>query len=541
MAELFIHRGKTPLLRLPIDRDRLLLGSGSDCHLVLPREAAPRQQAELRFGDEGWSLHNLTPEGTRLDARTVQESAPLTDGAVIGLASDWTVVFRLGEATSPGETRRRAGSGKTRALPDPLPRSQAGELVLRWRRGDESGSRPLGEGPLTLGSDEGNDLVLPDPFASAFHARLLCREGGWWLEDLDSTNGTTVGGLPVERIGLEPGAVVRIGETELFLERPEDRALAGRWGILTRHPALEQVLDQVERVAASEATVTIFGESGSGKELIARAVHLASPRGEGPYIPVNCAAISKELIESELFGHEKGSFTGAHHHRRGAFEEAIGGTLFLDEVGELPLDLQAKLLRALELKEIRRVGSSKPIEVDVRIVAATNRNLQQEVEAGRFREDLFYRLFVVPLTLPPLRQRPEDIELLARYFLLKAAPVAPAPELSAGALALLHGHPWPGNVRELKNTLERALLLREGVDIEPGDITFAAASSPTLAPDAISVTNKTLAEIEREAIRVVLEAMGGNRRKTAKVLGMARSTLQVRLKEMGLVGIEGED
>lgn len=533
MAELFIHRGKTPLLRLPVDRDRLRLGSHAACHLVLPREAAAERQAELVFTEAGWRLKNLCPGGTRLDARTVQEEAPLTDGAVITLGAEWMAVFRASGATSPGETRRRAAAGHTLAAEPPARAAAAPRHLLRWENERGRGELPL-TGPLTVGSDEGNDVALDDPFCSAFHARLTPRDGEVWLEDLGSTNGTFVRGAPVHSLALPADLPFRIGQTRLVLTAP--RAESGRpWGIVTTSPSLQRVLDQIERVARSDATVTVFGESGTGKELIARALHQASPRRQGPFIPVNCAAISKELIESELFGHEKGAFTGATAPRRGAFEEAIGGTLFLDEVGELPLDLQAKLLRALELKEIRRVGSSRPVEIDVRIVAATNRNLQQEMAAGRFREDLFYRLFVVPLTLPPLRQRPEDLPLLAEHFVRSASLLDPPPVISPGALEVLAAHTWPGNVRELKNTLERALLLGGGERIEADDVTFPSMAPPVLEGETICVRGKTLDEIEREAIHIALRIHGGNRRKTAAALGMARSTLQLRLKEMGIV------
>ncbi len=263
--------------------------------------------------------------------------------------------------------------------------------------------------------------------------------------DQHSTNGTWVGNARVFEAEVPLFTTVRVGETELTLE-PQGGDLRGHvyQGIIGNDPAVRQLAELIERVAPSPAAVAIFGESGTGKELVARALHQRSSRAEGPFIPVNCAAISKELIESELFGHEKGAFTGATNARKGAFEEADGGTLFLDEIGELPLDLQAKLLRALESGEIKRVGASKPQHVDVRIVAATNRDLLAAARGGAFREDLYYRLCVIPLHLPPLRNRLADLPLLAEHFVRAFAPKGQAVRLSPAASAKLQDHALAG-------------------------------------------------------------------------------------------------
>jgi DNA-binding NtrC family response regulator len=287
-------------------------------------------------------------------------------------------------------------------------------------------------------------------------------------------------------------------------------------------------------------------------------VHARSARADAAFIPVNCAAISKELIESELFGHEKGAFTGAMGPRRGAFEEADGGTLFLDEIGELPLDLQAKLLRALESGEIKRVGASRPTIVDVRIVAATNRDLMADARDGRFREDLFYRLCVIPLTLAPLRSRRGDILMLAEHFVKAFSPRNQTVRLSERAAQLLVEHAWPGNIRELRNVIHRALLLRRGPNIEDSDITFdgrgpampqvaappAAQSEPgTVTPGAAApgpfeytpglTLDQALQRAERAIIESALRKFANNRERVAKELAIARSTLFKRLKEWG--------
>ncbi len=301
---------------------------------------------------------------------------------------------------------------------------------------------------------------------------------------------------------------------------------------------MRELFELIDRVAPSAAPVAIFGETGTGKELVARALHNRSDRAKGAFIPVNCAAISRELIESELFGHEKGAFTGALTTRRGAFEEASGGTIFLDEIGELSADLQAKLLRTLELGEIKRVGATRPFRVDARVVSATHRDLRALVRKGAFREDLYYRLCVIRAELPPLRRRPADIPLLVEHFVHRLSPRGIRPQIAPQALALLQGHSWPGNVRELRNVLARALLLRRGPIVAASDIQFdgqeAATDPGTDSDDVVTLPGKTLQDVENEAILKALRRHGGNRRATARELGLARSTMQKRAAELGV-------
>jgi DNA-binding NtrC family response regulator len=297
---------------------------------------------------------------------------------------------------------------------------------------------------------------------------------------------------------------------------------------------MQQVFDMVRRVAATEATILVSGESGTGKELIARAIHHGSDRREEPFIPVNCAAIPAELLESELFGHLKGSFTGAVKDRKGKFEQADGGTLFLDEVGELPLELQPKLLRALQEREIEPVGGP-PRKVDVRLVAATNRDLEEAMAEGTFREDLFYRLAVIPVHLPPLRARRADIPLLVRHFLKKhgGADLTVAP----GAVERLAAYPWPGNVRELENSVERMIILRHGKIIEESDLPpkirqqgIAPAGGVLNLPEG----GYPLEELEKEAVMEALRRNGWNQTRAAAFLRIPRHTLIYRLEKYGI-------
>ena len=324
--------------------------------------------------------------------------------------------------------------------------------------------------------------------------------------------------------------------------RREIEATRGAQAIVAESLSMREILRTVQKVGPARTTVLITGESGTGKELIARALHDSSPRAERPFVAVNCGAIPEKLIESELFGHAKGAFTGATSAKRGLFEEADGGTLLLDEIGDLPTHLQVSLLRVLQEGEVRRVGDARSIRVDVRVLAATNRDLAQAVATGAFREDLFYRLNVVGLRLPPLRERTEEIEPLARTFLARHAsrlgiPIKP---LSAAALRLLVAWRWPGNVRELENALERALVLSEGEEIEPEALpeelgSAAAPSGPPPAPaDGDLSVKKAQRALEAELIRKALERTAGNRTKAAELLELSPRALLYKIREYGL-------
>lgn len=303
-------------------------------------------------------------------------------------------------------------------------------------------------------------------------------------------------------------------------------------GIVGRDPGMQNVFRLIENVAASDATVLIQGESGTGKELVAHAIHQMSPRSAHPFVVINCAAYPPTLIETELFGHEKGAFTGADRARQGRFEQARGGTVFLDEVGEIPAPVQVKLLRVLQTHEFERVGGEKTLAADVRVVAATHRTLLDEVKNGRFREDLFYRLNVIPLLIPPLRRRPADIPLLARHFLQKFRTIhkKDVKEFHRDVLRLFMNYDWPGNVRELENTVEHAVLLSKNDVIQVWDLPSALARRVSVSTENLA----TMEERERKAIMEALEASRGNKKKAAQKLGISRSALYNKLKKYGL-------
>ncbi len=330
-------------------------------------------------------------------------------------------------------------------------------------------------------------------------------------------------------------------ENRMLLERVQRQF--GFESLIGSGTAMQRVFETIQKVAETDLTVLIRGESGTGKELVAQAVHNRSARKNRPFVPVNCAAISRELVESELFGHEKGAFTGADARRQGRFEAADGGTVFLDEIGDMAPETQAKVLRVLQERSFERVGGTRPLQVDVRVLAATHRNLEEEVERGRFREDLYYRLKVVEIELPPLRQRSQDIPALAQRFLEEVIERLGLEkrQLSEAALTQLVRHPWPGNVRELRNAIEQASVLASGAVIEAADLKLGGNGSPAYAadadPDALPFSDakkRAVERFEREFLLRALRSTGGNISRAAESVGMVRQSLQQKIRELGL-------
>ncbi len=347
-------------------------------------------------------------------------------------------------------------------------------------------------GSLHVGRASVNDAVVEDRSISSTHFEIRADEEGFLLRDADSTNGTKLDGCRIESIYLEPDVDFQAGNSTFRLEPlgetveiplSDDDTFHG---VIGRSPAMREVFATLEKIASSELTCLLQGETGTGKERAARALHDASRRSEGPYVVLDCSAIPPDLMESHVFGHEKGAFTGAVDQREGAFERAEGGTLFLDEIGELSTDLQPKLLRVLENGTFQRVGGTERLDADVRVVAATNRDLRDEVNAGHFREDLYFRLSVVEIELPPLSKRTEDIPLLVDHFLedvRESLPDQRNPEPTADALDKLMSYSWPGNVRELRNTIRRAAHLVDGTTIGRADLRLEGGLAPESNPD----------------------------------------------------------
>ena len=402
-------------------------------------------------------------------------------------------------------------------------------LVVEVVDGPDAPNRVVaGSDTLTVGTAEGNDLVLGDGTVSRYHLELFRGGSGVVVHDLDSTNGTHFQGARIARGTVPPGSVLRVGGTSLrvtdgarvSVEVHDDDEYAD---IVGRTPIMRRLMAQVRRAARAETPVLVVGESGTGKELVARALHDEGKRAGGPFVTVDCGALAPTLVASELFGHEKGAFTGADRQHRGAFERAHGGTLFLDEIGELPPTLQPALLGALERGRFRRVGGREEVKVDVRLVCATHRDLRAEVNAGRFRLDLYYRVAVVVLSLPPLRERSEDVPLLALRFLREAGHDGELSEvLGPDTLAALCAHRWPGNVRELRNVVEATLAMGEAPRLHPelGD------DDPALDGMGYKEARAAvLADFERRYLVRLLERADGNVSRAARRARMDRTYL----------------
>lgn len=386
---------------------------------------------------------------------------------------------------------------------------------------------------IQIGSDPQCDLVIPDDYVSSQHCELKKLDSGFMITDLGSTNGTFLKGIRVQKAYLNFGDVFTLGKTDLVFNTQNQNELVSPLsennfcGIVGKSQVMRQLYTKISRVAPTCHNILILGETGSGKECVARAVYELSLVASGPYVVLNCGAISPNLIESELFGHEKGAFTGAQSRHLGAFERAGGGTLFLDEIGELPLELQPKLLRVLENQTIRRVGGDDEIPVKVRVLAATHRNLAENVKNGKFREDLFYRLYIIPIFIPPLRDRKEDIPLLVGHFIEKTLPDS-VKKISPAVLKKLSDYLWPGNVRELKNVIMRSLVFCQRDTIMPEDIDFL------MEPKKNTQDPMNLDIIEREKIEEALDQTSGNKSQAARLLGIAKSTLFKKIKELGI-------
>jgi two-component system response regulator AtoC len=409
-------------------------------------------------------------------------------------------------------------------------------------------------GTLTIGRGESNAVRVDDPLASRAHARLHVGDA-MFLEDLGSVNGTRVKEKPLsrgQRVLVTAGETIQIGSSMLIVQHRATRPPLLRpetlrdGGVLPRHlappdQAMQRIQRLAERAAAGTINVLITGETGVGKELLAETVHRLSPRRQGPYVCLNCAALSATLLESELFGHERGAFTGAVAAKPGLMETAAGGTLFMDEVGELPLTTQATLLRVLETREVTRLGSVKPRKIDLRFIAATNRDLEAEVARGAFRRDLYFRLNGITLTIPPLRERIGEIHRLAETFVQQICRELgrPEPTIPDSIMAVLEAYAWPGNIRELKNLMERAVLLCTGTVIETDNLPMEKLVTATSSPGMTTVSafpaepsqpnGGGAPPDERQRIVDALAACAGNQSRAAKMLNIPRRTFVAKL------------
>ncbi|MBI4864139.1 MAG: sigma 54-dependent Fis family transcriptional regulator [Candidatus Riflebacteria bacterium] len=405
--------------------------------------------------------------------------------------------------------------------------------------GPDRGRRFVFNPPLArIGTREDNDLVLTDRTVSKYHVAIEEQPEGYLVRDVGSRNGTFVNNSRVREVFLTPGSTIVVGKTVLRFEPPAERveltpSARDSFGeIRGVSPRIREIFGLLEKVAPSDLPVLITGDTGSGKEVVARSIHQESRRAAKPFVVFDCSALSRDLVDSALFGHQEGAFTGATGKRKGAFLTAAGGTLFIDEIGELALELQPKLLRVLERREIQPLGSDQMAKVDVRVLAATHRDLAQMVAEKSFRHDLLYRLSVVKVRLPPLRERLEDIPILVSHFLEQAG--APGHPIVPLAMDRLIRASWPGNARELKNVLDRALVMAGEAPIDLQHLDLPPESPAVLPSDAGSAGDRKLEEIEAEAIRVTLAKTSWNKSQTARILGIGRNTLLEKIAKYSI-------
>ncbi len=547
MAQLVFFRGySAPLFRIQLQNATTKIGRAPHCDVVLDDPEISREHAAF-YKVEGQILLKKIGKGRVFINGQELQAQPIFEGDKIEFGN-WRLQLEL------EQTSKALSETQWIQVPSEHTQSQTLESGIQeprhlsieiYRPSTAPRKIPLSSQGIKIGSHGSNDIVLQDPYVSGRHLRIEARGHQVWVWDLGSTNGTYLKGIRIREALWDFNTEIKIGESRLFLREGEDVPLSvgsqvsrsefyGMVGTGTKMRSLFQLLKQV---APSEAPLLIFGESGVGKELVAQAAHQLSPRKNGNFVALNCGAISPELIESELFGHEKGAFTGAHRQHEGAFGQAAGGTLFLDEIGELPLELQPKLLRVLENKTYRRVGGSVELQTQVRVLVATHRDLGARVAAKQFREDLFFRLFVLPVVVPPLRERMEDIQLLSEFFLQEFAGNGNRKSLNAAALAKLQTHPYPGNIRELKNVLLRAHVLSQGAEIAAGDILFPQEISPQTAEGSFS-GSFNLEAMEKQLILKALKSNRWNKARTAEVLGIAKSTLFAKIKLYDLKVLE---
>jgi DNA-binding NtrC family response regulator len=533
MLEITLKRSGKSLLKEPIGSNPITIGRSADNTLRLLDPDISRTHCRIEWVEGALRATDLSSNGMLLNGQVVRE-AEVNAGDSISIGP-WTL--RIDSRIDAVPVKTLVSSPyTTRVISyDPVKKKLATERMEILVNSPEQAQlrRRLSRASITIGHHASCDVAVADPYVSRRHCRLLVRDGQVQLIDLASTNGVFVGDTRVTQVAMPPHGAFRVGQSvvhyRLVTETSEvtsssSNRLGNMIGV-SKH--MRDVFGLIERVAPTEATILITGESGTGKEVVAREIHERSGAGERPFVAINCGALPSGIIESQLFGHERGAFTGALERSPGLFEQAHGGTLFLDEIGEMPLELQTRLLRVLETKTVRRIGGREELAVDFRLVCATNRNLSRMVCERRFREDLLFRIFVVPIELAPLRERCEDILALAKHFLSELAPAGRSPSFTDAAFDALLTYSWPGNVRELRNAIERTLVLAGHDIIEAGDINIGTFAMREPGPISFRVK-------EKDHIENVLRQNEGNIAHTAKKLGIARTTLQKKIRKYGI-------
>jgi two-component system response regulator GlrR len=511
---LVLYREETVVMRLPLGERPLEVGRAPGCDVVLDDpELAERHWLVMR--QRGTVVaYDVSKHARRLHSQHV----PLGQRFAVGRHH---ALVREEERVREEEVPRSSALIRdTEALLHHAERAESINLFIVVGHGSSARALRVGDQPLHIGRGPDNDLDLPDRAVSARQCRLEPCGDGLVLRDLGSANGTLVNGVRIASALVRGGAHIRVGRTDLHLVGRDAVRPSGSPVLIATAPAMLSAVAQAEQAARFDWPALILGESGTGKEGIARLLHERSQRSTRPYVALNSGGVPGELIESELFGHERGAFTGASGLRRGVFEQADGGTLFLDEIGELPLALQARLLRVLECGEVRRVGAESPRRVNVRLVCATHRDLRAMAAENRFRADLYFRIARSVIELPPLRARLEDVGPIAEHVLHGLAPLLGQKALSQQALDRLRGYAWPGNVRELRNVVSAAAASTLSTTIERIDVECALTR---LGAREVALSQETIVD--------TLQQHGGNISAAARSLGVPRTTLRDRLRK----------
>lgn len=528
MTDLILQRGGKKILRRPFCEPTLTIGRSSGNTIVLLDAEVSRHHCRIYTNKEKIFLTDTSMNGTLVNGELLKE-ASLNVGDLITIGP-WTIAIE--ESSKEKPLRTIVCTPKpTQVIKYDAKRKTLATETIKFTITSPGHSQKrlcLTGQDITFGCHPSCTVKIEDPYVSRTHCRITNNNGALSLIDLTSTNGTFMDNVRIESVNLKHSGHFNIGNSTVSWKtsRGEEKIKTSSnttfGAMIGRSKAIRETFAIIDKVAAADVPVHISGESGTGKELVARELHARSPRHNNPFVAINCGAMPEALVESQLFGHERGSFTGAVERMPGLFEQARGGTIFLDEIGEMPLELQARLLRVLENRTVRRVGGQEEIVIDTRVITATNRNIKNLVQVGRFREDLFFRIHIVPITLPPLRERPEDIYLLAEHFVRSLAKSGQAQSTTDAAMKKLINHSWSGNVRELRNTIERALLFCHSTSLDAADIQLDDLSAP-------GSDGSNLRKHEREIIVSAIESCKGNMSRAARKLGVARSTLQKKI------------
>ncbi|MFH1829806.1 MAG: sigma 54-interacting transcriptional regulator [Pseudomonadota bacterium] len=517
-------------MKEPIGSDPLTIGRAAGNTLRLLDPEISRKHCRIEWRDGNLYATDLSKNGMLING-DLKKEAEINAGDRISIGP-WTLLIDTTIDAVPIKTLASTPH-LTRVISyDPSHKCLTTERIeIIVNSPDQAPTKKcMTKSEITLGHHASCDVAVADPYVSRRHCRLEIKGREVRLIDLASTNGVFVGDTKINQVSMQPHGVFRIGrsvvnyrlvsETESIVPSKSSRL----GNMLGASKSMREIFALISRIAPSDSTVVITGESGTGKELAAREIHRLSNRNKQPFVAVNCGAIPSTIIESQLFGHERGAFTGAVERATGFFEQARSGTLFLDEIGEMPLDLQTRLLRVLESKTVRRLGGQEEIPVDFRLVCATNKNLGRMARQKTFREDLLFRIFVIPIEISPLRERPEDIPALAKHFVSEFAPKGRSLSLTDAALTALSDHKWAGNARELRNTIERTLLLCDHDVIEATDLNFATLG--TQQDD-----NGSLKDQERAHLIEALRECKGNLSRASRKLGIARTTLSTKMRK----------